>query len=100
LDDLLDLAEIDAVELDLAADVLDDSQGLLHGGAVGREHSDPAVVLDVDLSTGLLLDAADDLAAWADDLADLLGSDLDRDEARRVGRQRWPRPLDGLGHLL
>src|SRR2546430_12724015 len=33
--------------------------------------------LDVDLGARLLLDAADDLAAGADDLADLLGADLD-----------------------
>src|SRR6266850_1618526 len=35
LDDLLDLAQIDAVQLDLAADVLDDCEGLLHGRVVG-----------------------------------------------------------------
>src|SRR5262245_10757987 len=85
LDDLLHLAEIDAIELDLAADVLDDPQGLLHRGAVGREHGHAPVVLDVDLGAGLLLDAPDDLAAGADNFADLLGPDLDRDEARRVG---------------
>src|SRR5262245_18755781 len=98
-DDLLDLAEIDAVELDLTADVLDDAQRLLHRRAVGREHGDPPVVLDIDLGAGLLLDAPDDLTAGTDDLANLLGPDLDRDEARRVGRELGARLLDGLAHL-
>ena len=36
------------------------------------------------LHAGLLDDAADDLAAGADDVADLVGPDLQRDDARRV----------------
>src|SRR3989454_7489596 len=99
LDDLLDLPEVDPIQLDLAADVLDDPQGLLHRRVVGREHGDPTVVLDVDLRARLLLDATDDLAAGADDLADLFGPDLDRDEPRRVGRKLGPWLLDGLAHL-
>src|SRR2546427_582345 len=35
LDDLLDLAQIDTIQLDLAADVLDDSEGLLDGRVIG-----------------------------------------------------------------
>src|SRR6266566_4358753 len=82
--DLLHLPEVDPVQLHLATDVLDDGQGLLYGRIVGREHGHATIVLDVDLGAGLLLDAADDLAAGADDLADLLGPDLDRDEAWRI----------------
>src|SRR5712691_7300710 len=73
--DALDLAEIDAVQLRLATDVLDDVHRHLRLLAGRREHGHLAIVLDVDLGAGLLLDAADDLAAWADDLPDLFGSD-------------------------
>ena len=45
---------------------------LLHRVAVGRGDVDRAVVLDVDLGAGLLDDAADDLAAGSDDVADLV----------------------------
>jgi hypothetical protein len=45
------------------------------------------------------MDATDDLAAGADDLADLFGPDLDRDEPRRVGRKLGPWLLDSLAHL-
>src|SRR5437867_4256864 len=72
LDDLLDLTEVDPVELDLAADVLDYRDRPLDRRLVRREHGDPAVVLDVDLGARLLLDPPHDLAAGADDLADLL----------------------------
>src|SRR5207244_10208278 len=60
---------------------------LLDRRLVRREHSDPAVVLDVDLGARLLLDSPHDLAAGADDLADLLLTDLDRDEPGRVGAE-------------
>src|SRR6266705_3301642 len=99
LDDLLHLPEVDPVQLHLATDVLDDGQGLLYGRIVGREHGHAAIVLDVDLGAGLLLDAADDLAAGADDLADLLGPDLDRDEAWRIRRELRPWLVDHLAHL-
>src|SRR5205823_11857442 len=87
------------VQLHLAADVLDDGHGFLHRRAVGREHRDASVVLDVDLGARLLLDAADDLAAGADDLADLLGADLDGHEPRRVRRELRARLLERFTHL-
>src|SRR5213083_2312329 len=99
LDDLLDLTEIDPVELDLAADVLDHRDGLLHRRLVRREHGDPAVVLDVDLGARLLLNPPHDLAAGADDLADLLLADLDRDEPGRVRAELGAWLLDRLAHL-
>src|SRR6266852_1065841 len=99
LDDLLHLAEIDPVQLDLATDVLNDGERLLHRLVVGREDGHAPVVLHVDLGPRLLLDPPDDLAAGADDLADLLGADLDRDEPRSVGRQLRARFLDSLPHL-
>ena len=62
---------------------------LAAGGAVDRGDLDRAVVLDVDRGAGLFGDRADDRAALADDVADLLRVDLDRDDRRRP-----------LGHLL
>src|SRR5207244_11742342 len=63
-----------------------------------RRSSD-LVVLDVDLGARLLLDPPHDLAAGADDLADLLLTDLDRDEPGRIGAELGPRLLDRLAHL-
>jgi hypothetical protein len=57
----------------------------LAADAVGRRHVHAAVVLDVDLDAGALDDAADHLAARADDVADLVDRDLDGDDARREG---------------
>ena len=86
VDDLLDLAQVDAADLGLLADPLDDVDGLLDHLGVGSEEHDAAIVLDVHLDARLLLDAADHLAARADDLADLLGPDPDGDEAWGIGR--------------
>src|SRR6266404_4838264 len=61
-----------AVQLRLAADVLDDVDGHLRLFAGGREYRHLAVVLHVDLGPRLLLDPANDLAAGADDFPDLL----------------------------
>src|SRR5207247_11210883 len=82
-----------------AAEVRAHAQRLLHRRVVGREDGDAAVVLHVDLGAGLLLDAADDLAAWADDLADLFRSDLDGHEAGRVRAQLRARLVECLPHL-
>src|SRR5207244_10633113 len=101
LDDLLDFAEVDPVELDLAADVLDDRDRLLDRRLVRREHGHPAVVLDVDLGARLLLDPPHDLAAGADDFADLLLTDLDRDEPGRIGRsEEHTSELQSPDHLV
>src|SRR4029434_8460132 len=98
--DALHLAHVDPLQLDLAADVLDHPQGGLGGVVAGGEDRHLAVLLHIDLRPGLLLDASNDLAAGADDLADFLRADLDGDEARRVGRKTRTRALDGLRHLL
>jgi hypothetical protein len=57
----------------------------LDGLGVGAATDDGAVVLDVDGDAVLVLEAADHLAAGADELADLLGVDADGDEAGGVG---------------
>src|SRR5262245_37376667 len=45
LHDLLHLAHVDAIQLDLATDVLDHPDGLLDGDAVGGKDGHPAIVL-------------------------------------------------------
>ena len=52
--------------------------------ALGRVDEDRAVLLDVDLDLVVGLEAANRLAALADDEADLLRVDLDRRDPRRV----------------
>src|SRR4029453_4678109 len=61
--------------------------------------ADEAVLLDVDLAVELLLEAADRLAALADDEPDLVGVDLDRDDLRRELREGVARRGQRLGHL-
>ena len=57
---------------------------LVGRGVVGRGDVNRAVVLDVDLDAGLLDDAADHLAARSDQVADLIGRNLQGVDARRV----------------
>ena len=66
------------------------------GPSVGAD-VDRAVVLDGDLGAGLVLDLVDHLALGADDLADLVDRDLDRDDPRRVRRHLVGR-VDRLVH--
>ena len=61
-------------------DELDALDSLVHGLA-GAADKDGAVLLDVDRSAGLILDTADDLTAGTDDVADLVGRNLDGDDA-------------------
>src|SRR5206468_2299096 len=61
------------------------------------EGDDPAV-LDVDLGPGLVLEAADRLAARADHQADLVGVDLDLDQPRRVLGDLLARAFDRPEH--
>src|SRR5437764_810773 len=58
------------------------------------------VLLDVDLHLVVGLEAADRLAALADDEADLLLCDLDRRDAGSVGGQLRARLRDHLEHLV
>ena len=64
-----------------------------------RVDADEAVLLDVDLDVELLLEAADRLAALADQEADLVRLDLDRQHLRRVLGELGARLGEGLGHL-
>src|SRR6201987_3180015 len=65
--------------------------------AVGGPDVDGAVVLDGDLGARVVLDRVDYLALRADDLADLVHRDLDRDDPRGVGGH-FPRLGDGAAH--
>ena len=64
--------------LDDELDALDS----LVDGLAGAADKDGAVLLDVDRGTGLVLDAADDLTTRTDNVADLVGRNLDGDDAR------------------
>src|SRR4051794_16186029 len=94
-----DLAGERVADLDLLGHRADPLGQLLAELAVGGVHEDLAVVVDVDLRLELLRQAADRLAALADQQADLRRVDLHRDDARRVGRQLLARPVDHRGHL-
>src|SRR4051812_44569058 len=95
-----DLAEVERADLDLAGQALDPLDRLAGVLAGHRGDLDRPVVLDVDLGLGLLLDLADHGAALADDLADLLGVDLDRDDARCEVAHDLASLGQDLGHLV
>src|SRR6185312_16931438 len=96
----LDGAVVFLANLDILGDGADRRDGALRRLAVGGGDIDRAVVFDLDRRAGVLLDLADHLAAGADDRADLVWTDLDRDDARRVGGHLLPRRRDDGGHLL
>ena len=79
-----DGAFVDVAELRLGRDRLDPVDRRLDELAVGGRDLHRTVVLDVDLGAGLLDDLTDNLAAGADDFADLVGRDLERLDARRM----------------
>src|SRR5688572_24106387 len=68
-------------------------------GAGLRVDEHVALVVDVDLRVELVAEAADGLAALADEQADLVGVDLDRRDARGEAGELAARGLDRLGHL-
>src|SRR5262245_13041352 len=100
IDDAGDGAEIALAHLDFGRQVADDLHRGLGGLAVRRGDGDTAVVRNVDLRACFLLDAANDLAAWSDDVANLVGIDLHRDDARRVFTDLLARLGDDFVHLL
>src|SRR5262249_52908747 len=96
--DRRDAALVDLADLDPFSHGLDAVPGRLGAGGIGAGEGDDPAILDVDLGAGLLLEAADRLAARADDQADLVGIDLDLDQPGGVGRDLRPRPLDRPEH--
>ena len=79
-----DPALVDLADLHLLGQRLDLGLGGLGAGGVQVRNVNGAVVLDVDLGAGRLLDALDGLAARADQQADLLRVDLDGEQPRGV----------------
>src|SRR3954470_5131487 len=98
LDDLA--VAVDGADADRPRHLLDAlPAALAHRRARGVD-ADEAVLLDVDLAVELLLEAADRLAALADDEPDLVGVDLDGDDLRCVRGELGARLGDGLRHAL
>ena len=82
--DAIDLIQLIAALIELAA---------------GGRDLDGAVVGNVDLGAGLLHDLADDLAARADDLADLVDRDREHLDARRMLAELGAGLRERLAHL-
>src|SRR5260370_5854171 len=96
IDDLAHLAVVDAADFGLRRDRLDCGYRLFHRDAVGRGDQDRTVVLDIYLAAGLLGEATDYLAAGADNVANLVGLDMKRDDLRRVCRDFLAPRIDSL----
>ena len=85
--DPLHLAEIDAIDLRILGELLHHRERLRDGVAARTEDRDTTVVLDVDLALGGLLDGANRLATWPDDVADPIRLDEEHLETGRIGVQ-------------
>src|SRR6266566_6054857 len=73
-----DLAVVDLADLGLFGEALDHRASPVAPLGLGARDADRTVVLELDRRARFGLDRADHLAAWADDLADLVWLDLDR----------------------
>src|SRR4029077_16162822 len=100
IDDPDHFAQIRFAHLGHRADIGDHLDAAVRGGAVGGENLHAAVVFDVDLATGRLHDAADDLATRPDQLANLVGWNLHGEDARGVGRHSVAWSVDHGVHLV
>ena len=85
LGDVHNTTHVDSSDIGLwrVDDAQDTSLGFLNTEAIDRtdgHNADHAVVVDIDVGAGLLLDGVDDLALWPDDLADLVERHGDRDD--------------------
>src|SRR4051812_27591465 len=99
IDDLDDLARIDHADLRFGYNAADPVDRRLRRLGVYRGDLDRAVVVDIDLGAGRLDDLANDLAAGADDLADLVARDRECRDPRRVLADFLARPGQRLRHL-
>src|SRR5215472_10391677 len=93
------LALVDPPDLDVGGDELDAPLRLAARRPRNRGDLHRAVALDVDGGAGLLGDLADDGAALADDVADLLRIDLEGDDGRRPLGHLLARLVDDAVHL-
>src|ERR1700733_4078329 len=94
------LAKIGFAHFGNRANIGDALDGQLGGLAVGGEDLDRTVLLDIDLHAGFFYDAADHLAARPDQIADLVGRNLKRVDARRVLRHFTARRGEGRHHFV
>src|SRR6201999_419151 len=97
--ELGDLAFVDAARFDITHDLLDARFGGFGRFAVDRGDDHGAVVGDVDGGAGFFGDRTDRGAALADDFADLVRVDLDREQARGVFAHLGARGGDHLAHF-
>lgn len=67
---------------------------------IRRSHKDLAVVVDIDLNSGLFDDLIDRFSSRSDDCSDLVRRNLNRDDSRSVRRQFLSRCRNFLQHLL
>src|ERR1700733_1279312 len=95
-----DLALVDAAHFDVGGNQLDAPQRLAPRLSAHRGDLHRAVALDVDGGAGLLGDLTDDRTALANDVADLLRVDLDRDDRGGPLGHLLARRADDLVHLL
>src|SRR5207237_9626250 len=99
VDDVDDLAVVDLADLGLLDDAGDPLAGRLDLREVRRADLDHALVVDVDLGAGGGDDLADDLAAGADDVPDLVLGALHGLDPRRMRRKLLAGVVERPGHL-
>src|SRR5580704_789932 len=79
-----DFAEVGLADFGGGGDVANHLQGRIAAGAAGRENVDRAVFEDVDFDACGFDDGLDLLAAWTDEVADLVLRNLQLEEARGI----------------
>src|SRR5579872_2177438 len=87
-------------DFDVARNVFHHALRLLAGIGVRRRDEYAPVVFDVDLGAGLGDDLVDDLAAWADDVFDLVGMDLQHEHAGCELGEAAPRSGNRFAQLV
>src|SRR5436190_19377771 len=95
-----DAAFVDLVDLDLLEHLGDDLLGPGHPSRIVRVDVHGAVVLHIDLASGLRDDAFNVFALRPDQHADLLRVDLERLDARRVRRELLARSGEARLHCV
>ena len=70
------LAQVGLADFGHGGEIADHLQSLLQPFLIARGHVDAAAVVDIDLYAGGFDNAANRLAAWSDQLTDLVGWDL------------------------
>src|SRR5271168_2419062 len=87
------LTQISLANLRHSSQIADDRQRLVESIGIARRHIDPARIVDVDLHTSLLDDAANRLPARSDQIANLVRRNVHGANLRRVLRALNTRPI-------